>query len=104
MSKWLGAYARLEAELGERPAFSFDKARLAAGGTPAALARAARQTVKVPSDAAIHDICGLLAGGAVKILLFETKRDSFFGLSVGQRDSGPAVVLARWEGRVCRMV
>ena len=97
VSKWLQAYAWLEDDLDERPAFSFDRAQPAAGDPPAALARAARQTVKVPPDAAVRDICGLLEGGGVKILLLETKRDSFFGLSVGQRDGGPAVVVNTWD-------
>ena len=51
----------------------------------------------MPPDAAVRDICGLLEGGGVKILLLETKRDSFFGLSVGQRDGGPAVVVNTWD-------
>ena len=29
--------------------------------------------------------CGLLEENGVKLLLLETKRDSFFGLSVGER-------------------
>ncbi len=98
VSKWLQAYAWLEDDLGERPAFSFDKARPAPDElVPVAVARAARQTVDVPPNAAVHDICGLLEGGGVKILLLETKRDSFFGLSVGQRDGGPAVVVNTWD-------
>ena len=97
VSKWLDAYAWLEAELGESADFRFDKAKPAHRDSPSDVARAARQAVGVAPDEAVRDICGLLEGGGVKILLFETKRDSFFGLSVGQRDGGPAVVVNTWD-------
>ena len=98
VSRWLQAYAWLEAELGERPAFSFDRGRPANGElAPATVARAARQAVGVAPDEAVRDICGLLEAGGVKLLLLETKRDSFFGLSVGQHDGGPAVVVNTWD-------
>ena len=98
VSKWLEAYAWLEADLGERPAFSFDEARPAGGEVvPIAVAQAARQAVGVAPEAAVRDICGLLEAGGVKILLLQTKRDSFFGLSVGRRDGGPAVVVNTWD-------
>ena len=45
----------------------------------------------------MRDICGLLEENGVKLLLLETNRDSFFGLSVGSRDHGPAVVVNTWE-------
>ena len=44
----------------------------------------------------MRDICGLLEENGVKLLLLETNRDSFFGLSVGSRDRGPAVVVNTW--------
>ena len=98
VSRWLQAYAWLEAELGERADFSFDEARPAGGEVaPVAVAQAARQAIKVPPDAAVRDICGLLEAGGVKLLLLDTKRDSFFGLSVGQREGGPAVVVNTWD-------
>ena len=40
---------------------------------------------------------GLLEENGVKLLLLETRRDSFFGLSVGARDDGPAVVVNTWD-------
>ena len=64
---------------------------------PAAVARAARLAGGLAPDAAVPDICGLLETGGVKILPLETKRDSFFGLSVDQADGGPAVVVNTWD-------
>ena len=98
VSKWLEAYAWLEEELGERAAFRFGKARQGSDQAgPPAMAQAARKAVGLAPEAPVRDICGLLNQGGVKLLLLETNRDSFFGLSVGQADGGPAVVVNTWE-------
>ena len=98
VSKWLEAYAWLEEELGERAAFGFRKARQWSDqAEPAAVARAARNAVDLAPDVPLRDICELLNHGGVKLLLLDTNRDSFFGLSVGQADDGPAVVVNTWE-------
>ena len=98
VSKWLEAYAWLEEELGERADFRFGEVRPSSDGAgPGAVAQAAREAVGLAPEVAVRDICGLLDRGGVKLLLLETTRDSFFGLSVGQRDGGPAVVVNTWE-------
>ena len=97
VSKWLEAYAWLEEELGERADFGFGKARRWSEAKPTAMAQAARKAVGLAPEAPVRDICGLLNQGGVKLLLLETNRDSFFGLSVGQADGGPAVVVNTWE-------
>ena len=98
VSKWLHVYAWLEEDLDEPVAFGFGKAcATQAQRDPVAVSRAAREAVGVAVDAPIRDVCGLLEDGGVKLLLLETKRDSFFGLSVGQRDRGPAVVVNTWD-------
>jgi Zn-dependent peptidase ImmA (M78 family)/transcriptional regulator with XRE-family HTH domain len=45
----------------------------------------------------IHDICGLLEHAGVKVLSIPMASDSFFGLSVGEEDGGPAGVVNIWE-------
>ena len=97
VSKWIEAYAWLEADLDEGIAFAFDKVRASSGSPPEAVAQSARRAGGLAPDAAVRDICGLLERGGVKILLLDTKRDSFFGLSVGKADGGPAVVVNTWE-------
>ena len=83
VSKWLEGYAWLEEELGERARFAFGKARPPSGdAVPDAVARAAREAVGLAPEVAVRDICGLLDRGGVKLLLLETKRDSFFGMEV----------------------
>ena len=98
VSKWLDAYAGLEADLGEARPFLFrskrDSHRLL---DPAEAARTARGAAGLGPDEPVRDICGLLEENGVKLLLLETKRDSFFGLSVGARDGGPAVVVNTWD-------
>ena len=98
VSKWLNAYAGLEADLNERRPFRFAGAQSPnRPANPEATARAARDAVGLAPDAPVRDICGLLEENGVKLLLLETKRDSFFGLSVGARDGGPAVVVNTWD-------
>ena len=96
VSKWLDAYSRLEAELNDRPAFRFAEAS-AGGGTPVEVARAVRPAVGLPAGEPVRNISRLLEDNGVKLLLLETTRDSFFGLSVGARDGGPAVVVNTWD-------
>ncbi len=96
VSKWLDAYSRLEGDLDERQRFGFT--RLSSQHVdPKGTAREARKAAGLGPDEPVGDICGLLEDNGVKILLLETKRDSFFGLSVGESDGGPAVVVNTWD-------
>ena len=98
VSKWLDAYAELEADLDERQPFRFAVEHSSGRqGTPVDDARAARRAAGLAPDEPVRDICGLLEENGVKLLLLETRRDSFFGLSVGARDGGPAVVVNTWD-------
>ena len=96
VANWLNAYAWLETELTDRPAFRFEAAT-AGGGTPTEIARAARRVVGLESQEPVRNISRLLEENGVKLLLMETTRDSFFGLSVRERDGGPAVVVNTWD-------
>lgn len=96
VSKWLDAYTCLEEELKEQRRFKFGSG-LRSGGTPKAAAQRARGVVGLGSKEPVHDICGLLEENGVKVLLLKKKRDSFFGLSAGRRDGGPAVVVNTWD-------
>ena len=98
VSKWLVAYAGLEADLDEQRPFRFEIKRGSTDReTPAEIARMARCVAGLGPEEPVRDICGLLEENGVKLLLLETKRDSFFGLSVGARDGGPAVVVNTWD-------
>ncbi len=95
VSRWLDAYSWLEAELNDWPAFGFERA--SAGGTPREVARAVRPAVGLSEADPVRNITRLLEDNGVKLLLLETTRDSFFGLSVGEGDGGPAVVVNTWD-------
>ncbi len=98
VSKWLDAYAGLEANLDERLPFRFEEGMsVNRHSGPEKTAQVARQAVGLGSEEPVRDICGLLEENRVKLLLLETNRDSFFGLSVGSRDHGPAVVVNTWD-------
>jgi len=45
----------------------------------------------------IHDIAGLLASNGIKLLAYPLKSDAFFGMSIGEEDGGPAVVVNVWD-------
>ncbi len=56
-----------------------------------------RKKLKLKPTEPIHDICGLLENSGVKVFPVSTTSDGFFGLSVGDEDGGPAVVVNVWE-------
>ena len=98
VSKWLDAYTEIEDALNERSAFRFGKAaRANRNRSPVAVAQAARRSVGLGPGEPVRDVCRLLEDNGVKLLLLETNRDSFFGLSVGMSDGGPAVVVNTWD-------
>ena len=98
ISKWLDDYAGLEADLKERSPFRFEEALPPTRRrSPEKIAHAARLAVRLGPEEPVQDICQLLVDNGVKLLAMETNRDSFFGLSVGRRDGGPAVVVNTWD-------
>lgn len=96
VSKWLDAYAGLETDLDDDLEFGFQM-KLPRGTDPAGAARRARRSAGLGPEEPVRDICGLLEQNGVKVLLFETRRDSFFGLSVSSVGGGPAVVVNTWD-------
>ena len=96
VSKWLEAYSQIESDLGELCAFRFRPVG-SRPGSPAETAKAAREAIGIGQEEPVRDICGLLEENGVKLLLLDKKSDSFFGLSVGEADGGPAVVVNTWD-------
>ncbi len=96
VSKWLEAYCWLEAELDDRPGFGLQVAS-ARGGTATEVAQDVRAAVGLQTAEPVRNISRLVEDNGVKLLLLETRRDSFFGLSVGDGDGGPAVVVNTWD-------
>ena len=98
VSMWLDAYRSLETDLGEAREFRFEALRARRGcRDPVAAARAARRVADLRPEAPIAGMCPLLEANGVKVMVMGKKRRSFFGLSVGSEDGGPAVVVNAWE-------
>ena len=98
VSKWLDGYLLLEDRLGDSTEFGFRPARRRdPAECPRTVAGAARHAAGLSPDTPIPDLCRLLEDHGVKVLPLRTQRDSFFGLSVGPEDGGPAVVVNTWE-------
>lgn len=53
----------------------------------------ARQALGLEADEPIRDICGLLESAGLKVRIVTSELESFFGLSVGPEDGGPAIVV-----------
>ena len=96
VANWLDAYCALEADLDASRAFMIELSPPECRASGAA-AQAARRVVGLGAHQPVQDICGLLERSGVKVLLLDTHRDSFFGLSVGKTDGGPAVVVNTWD-------
>ena len=96
VAKWLDAYIQVEVGLGLFRPFRFGTVCTGAGD-PVENAQAAREAIDFDPEEPVRDICGLLESNGVKLLLLNRKSDSFFGLSVGAEDGGPAVVVNTWE-------
>lgn len=102
VARWLSNYAELESSLKARADFSLkplcQKLRGARGATePKLVAAEARKTLKLKEGELIRDICGLLEDNGVKVFTPSVASEGFFGLSVGEEDGGPAVVVNCWD-------
>ena len=96
VAKWLDAYIRVEADLNALCPFQFETVSTQSR-SPIETAQAARKAIGFGREEPVRNICGLLENNGVKLLLLERKSDSFFGLSVGAGDGGPAVVVNTWD-------
>lgn len=94
VERWLDNYNYLETILEEKTTFRLKEFAGELGGRSIIeLANSVRNEFRLKKNEPIHDICGLLESAGVKILLLPTYSDSFFGLSVGEKDGGPAVIV-----------
>lgn len=97
--RWLEVYNRVERlttqmepwPLGQVHAQgqALDRARNAA--------RQARKALGLDEHSPIQNLCTLLEGHSLKVLPLSVVSSDFFGLSVGKRDGGPAIVVNVWD-------
>jgi Zn-dependent peptidase ImmA (M78 family)/transcriptional regulator with XRE-family HTH domain len=102
VARQLDHYQQLENLLGERKRPGLDRMRKATEAAPGEArareaARRAREAFGLDDEETIRDICGLFEDNGIKVLTPVVASDGFFGLSVGEADGGPAVVVNTWE-------
>lgn len=98
VARWLDDFNYLEKALGERVSSKLKQVRAQCSrGRVVEAAELCRKKLGLKSDEPIHDICGLLESTGVKVLSIPMASDGFFGMSVGEGDGGPAVVVNIWE-------
>lgn len=56
-----------------------------------------RRALNLSPGELIRDVCGLLEDHGVKVISRAVASEGFFGLSVGESDGGPAVVVNTWD-------
>lgn len=98
ISRWLDDFNYLEQVLGEHIPFRLKEVReQCSRDNIVESAEICRNKLKLKKIEPIHDICGLLEHAGVKIFPVPMASDGFFGLSIGEKDGGPAVVVNSWE-------
>jgi Zn-dependent peptidase ImmA (M78 family)/DNA-binding XRE family transcriptional regulator len=92
VERWLRGYSDVEKALGE-PRKDTSILRVSIKD-PKEAAYAIRRASKISMEEPIRNIVGLLEEHmGIKVLLIPTESDGFFGLSIGERDGGPAIVV-----------
>ncbi|MEC9492014.1 helix-turn-helix domain-containing protein [Flexistipes sp.] len=88
----------LEKTLSKKKQFSLNSIRNEYSQiSPVEAAQLCRKKLGLKDTEPIHDICGLLEDAGVKVFPIPLSSDSFFGLSIGEDDGGPAVVVNVWD-------
>jgi len=98
VSRWLDEFGSIEKILGEEIEFRLKKvAKSRSPRVPVRSAKACRKTLGLEPNEPIHDICGLLEAAGVKVYSISSASDEFLGLSVAEKDGGPAVAVNVWD-------
>lgn len=98
VARWLDDFNYLENILKKQFPFILKAIRARCSKSLSAeSAKVCRKKLGLKPTEPIHDICGLLEHAGVKVLPIPMASDGFFGLSVGEEDGGPAVVVNVWE-------
>ncbi len=98
VSRWLEDFNYLEGTLGERIPFELKKVRVRCSNENIVRsAELCRKKLELWDDEPLYDICGLLEHAGIKVRSVPMASDGFFGLSVGEKDGGPAIAVNVWE-------
>ena len=100
VSRWLDDFNYLENALGEKNLFKLRGLRGHCSYNDDDIilcAKKCRDKLDIKNDEPIHDICGLLEKAGIKIYPIATSSDGFFGLSIREKDGGPAIIVNVWD-------
>lgn len=98
VARWLENFNYLEKILNKEIPFKLEKIReRCSRENIEETAELCRQELGLKSKEPIHDICGLLEHAGVKVYPIRIASESFFGLSIGERDGGPAIAVNVWD-------
>lgn len=102
VSKWLEDFNYLLGEQKQKAAYTLSGISGELRGIPqerrpVQAAVLVRERMGLNAKEPIHDITGLLAANGIKVLPYELASDGFFGMSIGQADGGPAIVVNVWD-------
>ena len=98
VARWLDDFNYLEKILNKQVPFRLSPiSAQCSRDRPVEAALLCREKLGLKPTEPIHDICGLLEHAGVKVFPVPMASDSFFGLSAGEEDGGPAVVVNVWE-------
>ena len=98
VSKWLDDFNYLEEALNKKAPFKLKEMRPQCSRNQ--IEKAAdlcREKLGLKADEPIHDLCGLLEKAGIKVYQLPLASDGFFGLSIGEEDGGPAIVVNVWD-------
>lgn len=94
VAKWLKDYNYIENLLGEKKHNKLNSIRNSVlGKSPAEVAEKCRVEFGLNPNTTIRDICGLLENEGIKVYAVSKESEKFFGLSVNESDSCPAIVI-----------
>lgn len=103
IGRWLKGYNQVEELINEKEPFRLSVSEPSHGTRRESIDWARKQAAEVRKQMGlkphepIHDIYGLLENQGVKLCSAISQSSSFFGLSVSEKDGGPAIVVNTWS-------
>ena len=103
VGRWLDDYNYLEEILNMKVAYKFSGIQnfippdLSGVARAKIAAKLARERMGLSECDSIRDIAGLIEESGIKLYPIKLVSDAFFGLSVSEYDSGPAIIVNVWE-------
>lgn len=98
IKKWLDDFNFLEDVLNKKEPFYFNSIEgQCIKSDPKEAAYLCREKLGLDLKVPIHDICGLLEKAGIKILILPIASEGFFGLSINDKDRGPAIIVNDWD-------